>query len=876
MIGKTLGHYEITGELGRGGMGEVWRAKDTKLGREVAIKTLPEAFAQDEARLSRFEREARLLAPLNHPNIGAIFGLEEFEGTRFLVLELIEGDTLADRLKSGPIPVEESLQLALQITEALEAAHDKGVIHRDLKPANIKITPDGQVKVLDFGLAKAFAGDAADANASNSPTLSAAVTKQGVILGTAAYMSPEQAKGIPVDKRSDIFSFGCVLFETLTGRQAFQGELATEILASVITREPDYTQLQANLHPRIKELLHGCFEKEPRKRWQAIGDVRLEIEKVLADPHGGSIRQPGITQRRAPLRLVLTSAILASLVTAVAVWTLMPPEPRPVVRLHHELPEGQNFTRAGRPLVAISPDGTQIVYAVSRQLHLRNLDEMASRPIPGTDEDASGPFFSPDGQWVGFFSNRDGQLKKILVTGGATVTLCDASQPFGASWSFDETIAYAQPAGIFRVSANGGAPEVVVEAEEREQIHGPQVLPGGESVLFTTTRATGPSRWDEAEIVVQSLVTGERKVLWTGGADARYVPTGHIVYALEDDLFAFPFDLARLEVAGGPVPLVEGVRRAGVTASANYGFSERGSLVYVAGAAGSLGVLALADRSGVVSALDVPAANYRSPRVSPDGENVAVETLENDGGTIWVYELSGESAIRRLTHEGDNSRPIWTPDGERVTFASDRDSGGIYWTLADRSGVAERLIGAEETGGNPWPESWSPDGPTLSFSAAGEEGTDVWTFSLEDGSLPEVFAAGPGAQIGSSFSPDGKWLAYISNAPVVEELFAEPFPKTGARHQITRETAFAPVWAPDGRALFYRGAGVTNTLKAVDINRSLPSLSPTNGCSRWKDFSSFLATGTTTSPRTASGSSSSCRPIPRNLVNRCAPESTSS
>ena len=501
-----------------------------------------------------------------------------------------------------------------------------------------------------------------------SSDLSAAATREGAILGTAAYMSPEQAKGIPVDKRSDIFSFGCVLFEMLTGRQAFQGDLATEILAAVITREPDYTQLESNLNPRLGELLRRCFEKDVKNRWQAVGDVRVEIKNVLADPHGTRV-QPQVTRSAgAKLRLALWTAAVF-VVTAVSVWLLKPmppPEPRLVMRFHHELPEGQNFTRRRFLLVAISPDGTQIVYVANSQLHLSNLDEVASRPIQGTDEDPTSPFFSPNGQWIGFYSFRDAQLKKIPVTGGAPVKLCDAGFPFGASWGGDDTIVFGRPEGILRVSANGGAPEVLVEAEEAEQVHGPQILPGGESVLFTTTRATGASRWDQAEIVVQSLVTGERKVLWSGGADARYLPTGHIVYALEDDLFAFPFDLARLEVAGGPVPIVEGVRRAAnAQASAHYGFSERGSLVYVGGgdAADRLGVLALADRRGVVSALDVPPAHYRSPRVSPDGENVAVETRENDGGTIWVYELSGDTAIRRLTHEGNRTRPIWTPKG---------------------------------------------------------------------------------------------------------------------------------------------------------------------------------------------------------------------
>ena len=393
MIGKILAHYKILSHLGKGGMGEVYQAKDQKLGRDVAIKVLPEEFANDADRVARFQREAKLLASLNHPNIAAIHGLEESDETHFLVLELIEGDTLADRIKSGPIPVEESLKLALQIAEALEAAHDKGVIHRDLKPANIKVTPDGKVKVLDFGLAKAFAGDREDMNLSNSPTLSAAATQQGVILGTAAYMSPEQAKGKIVDKKTDIWSFGCVLFEMLIGKAAFQGDEAGEILASVIKGNTDLNLLPANVHPRVRELLSRCLQKELRKRYPDIADARYEIEQVLADPHGTTVQPLPMTEPRARLRQMLpwiaAAAALAAIIAGAAVWNLrpiLPAESRDIGRFYHDLPEDQVFTNPGRTLVAVSPDGKKIVYVANQRLYLRNLNEPAAKPIQGTDE----------------------------------------------------------------------------------------------------------------------------------------------------------------------------------------------------------------------------------------------------------------------------------------------------------------------------------------------------------------------------------------------------------------------------------------------------------------------------------------------------------
>ncbi len=830
MIGKTLGSHEILSPLGKGGMGEVWRARDSKLGREVAIKTLPEEFAQDEERLARFEREAKLLASLNHPNIAAIYGLEEDNGTRFLVLELVEGDTLADRLKRGAIPVEESLKLALQIAEALEAAHEKGVIHRDLKPANIKVTPDGKVKVLDFGLAKAFGGDGSDVNLTQSPTLSLAATQQGMILGTAAYMSPEQAKGLPADRRADVFAFGCVLFEMLTGRVAFEGELATEILASVINQEPDHTALQANLHPRIKELLRRCLQKQPKDRWQAVGDVRFEIEQLLSDPNGLWV-QPVADVIRAParpiLRWIALAVVLSVMVSGVTVWNLKPEPPKPVGRFPFVLPEGQTFTRIAYPVVAVSPDGTKIAYVANRQLYLRSLDQMDARPIQGTDEDPSTPFFSPDGQWVGYWSAGDLQLKKIAVNGGAPVPLCDATTPFGVSWGTDDTIVFGQLEGIRSVSANGGVPEFLFETDEGEQVHGPQILPGGDSVLFTLTSAAGQSRWDEAQIVVQSLESDDRKLLWPGGSDARYVPTGHLVYALEDVLYALPFDLASLEVTGGPATIVEGVQRAtataNFTASANYGFSDGGTLVYVEGRGLETNrLLGLADRNGDVEFLAVTPDRYLHPRLSPDGSRLTVQTANENGSEIWVYDLSGETAIRQLTQGGNSFRPIWTPDGERIAFASTREGPmSIYLQRADGGGLAEPLTTAE--GGTAhWPGSFSRDG-ILSFTEnhPTDGNSNIWTLLLEEGAEPELYYGLPDSrQLNPLFSPDGKWLAYWSTEELSNEVYVQPFPAVpGVKHKITQNTGAMPLWSPDGGELFYRpspaGLGILN---GVDVS----------------------------------------------------------
>ena len=567
-------------------MGEVWRARDSKLGREVAIKTLPEEFAQDEERLARFEREAKLLASVNHPNIAAIYGLEEHNGTRFLVLELVKGDTLADWLKRGAIPVEESLKLALQIAEALEAAHEKGVVHRDLKPANIKVTPDDKIKVLDFGLAKAYAGTAAGDETVLETLTEDAEGGKGVLLGTPAYMSPEQARRQPADNRSDVWAFGCVLFEMLTGRALFKRNTLSDTIAAVLERETDFGELPRHLKPSIRRLLERCLEKNLKRRWHAIADVRLEIEASLASPIEASLASPEEVfqpsagrQSRNPnvYGYVLTALLLGALVSFLATGylTTQTPEPR-VTRFHLELPEGQVLTAArGAPLLAVSPKGNTIVYVADGRLNLWDLERDESRALPATDN-ATSPSFSPDGQWIIYFSPADRQLKKISIDGGAPVIICEVDRFTGASWTGNDTIVYADLRGIMTVSAEGGTPELLIDPEEGSVEYFAQLLPDGESLLYSAfVRGSEGDR-----VVVRSLESDARKVVISNGIDARYVPTGHILYSIEDVLYAVAFDAASWNVTSGPVPILEGIWNTG---SAIYAVSSEGTLVYVPG-----------------------------------------------------------------------------------------------------------------------------------------------------------------------------------------------------------------------------------------------------------------------------------------------------
>jgi serine/threonine protein kinase/Tol biopolymer transport system component len=806
--GTRLGPYEILAPLGAGGMGEVYRARDTKLKREVALKVLPESFANDPERMARFQREAEVLASLNHPNIAQIYGVEDHA----LVMELVEGETLA-----GPLPLETALSYARQIAEALEAAHDKGITHRDLKPANVKVTPGGVAKVLDFGLAAvAQTSGSATESAANSPTLTIRATQAGFIMGTAGYMSPEQAAGKPVDKRADIWSFGVVLWEMLTGRRLFDGETISHTLADVLRAPIDFDELPGDTPPAIRDLLCRCLDRDVKTRLQAIGEARVAIAKFLADPKSATEvaeARPRVKARTTGILLALSVVVLMALAATLA-WVFKPSPPLSVTRFPFTLGEGQRVN-PGRSYLAISPDGTQMVYVANNRLYLRSMAELEARAIPGIDFGGFGvtnPVFSPDGKSLAFYAGVDETLKRIAVSGGAALTICPASNPYGMSWN-EEGIVFAQSRkGILRVSGNGGQPELLASIKDNELLEGPQMLPGGQAILFSST-SSATAAWDRAEIVVQTLKSGARKTIISGGSDARYLPTGHLVYALGGVLFAVPFDLRRLETTAGPVGIVEGVQRS-LIGGAQFAFSKTGSLVYVPGPATGVGAagqdsLALVDRKGDIEVLKLSPAAYGFPRVSPDGKRVAYQIDDGKESSVWIYELSGATAPRRLTLAGTgaNRYPIWSKPkspSERVAFQSDREGDeGIWWQRADGSGAAERLTRPDK-GGSHIPDSWSPDSQMFSFTELKNGASAVWTYSLRD-KKATPFAEARRPFLGRSvFSPDGRWLAYQDSNVDENQIYVQPFPPAAAKYQVPHDgNSHHPVWSPDGKELFF-------------------------------------------------------------------------
>jgi eukaryotic-like serine/threonine-protein kinase len=820
MIGKAIAHFEIESQLGAGGMGEVYRARDTRLGRSVAVKMLPASLAGDPERVARFEREAKLLAALNHANIAALYGIEQSAGQHFLVMELVEGETLAERIARGPVPVGDALNIVHQMAEALEAAHEKGIIHRDLKPANVKITPDGKVKVLDFGLAKALeeASPGAGAINTHSPTLSIMATGAGMILGTAGYMSPEQARGHATDARSDIFSFACVFYEMLTGRRTFQGETITDVIASIVARDPDWRAIPANLNPRIEELIRRCLAKNRKDRWHAIADVRVEIEAIIADPHGLKLavaretpRQP-LWRRALPATIAALVAAAISAGVAIAVMSSREASVASITRFPVVLPDGQRFLNAARGLVAISPDGGTIVYAADGQLYARNMTDMEARPIPGTSQNASRPTFSPDGKWLAYVSRDDNKLKRIAVTGGAAVNVADfdgINNGFGLVWNADDFIYVGQLGAIARVPASGGTFAKFIALKPNEAGHRPQLLPGGDALLFTVAV---DNRWDDAQIVVQSLASGERKTVIAGGSDGRYVPTGHIVYALGTNVFATRFDAASLTVSDGPVPVLEGVRRATTTgrggADAQFAFANNGSMVYMPGGQDSSAEFALVmvDRSGTRKPLNIPSGAYSTPRISPDGKRLAVVSDDGRDQVVWIADLTDASPIRKLTFEGRNTRPLWSKDGKRVVYNSERgNEQSIFWQRID-GGVPERLVTLEQ-GVSGQSEGWSADGKSLVFTkrtgqSGGGGSAGISMMSTGSDQKPQIVVPAPASN--SSLSPDGRWLAYASSeSGVTNQVFVQPFPPTGEKHQVTTQGGASPLWSPDGTELFF-------------------------------------------------------------------------
>ena len=836
-VGDRVGHYEVTALLGEGGMGRVYRATDSKLRRDVALKILPERYLHDRDRLARFEREAQVLAALNHPNIAAIHGVEESvaNGHRepVLVLELVEGSTLADRLSRGPLPVDEALHVARQIAEALEAAHEAGIVHRDLKPANVKLRSDGTVKVLDFGLARTLADDSGNTpNAPQASTItSPALTRAGIILGTAAYMSPEQARGDVADRRADVWAFGCVLFEMLTGRRAFAGDTISDTLAAVLRAEPEWERLPADLHPRLRLLLTRCLEKSVRNRYQGIGDARVDVQHVLAHPETRAASQDGVPRAALWRRLIpaaAAAALLLSLTVALVVWTRAPVPARLPARLTHVLPPGQQLGQPRHPALAVAPDGSAIAYVANRQLFLRPINELSARPIRGVGGRLSTPFFSPDSKSIGYWDAADEGLKVVDAGGGTPVLLTRATIVRGASWGSDGTIVYATQDGIWSVKNDGQNPQRIVPLE-RGWLHGPQMLPDQRRVLFTRLPEQRGYSWEGSEIVVRDLGTGQEIVV-TAGEDARYVPTGHLVFADGTTLFAAPFDLSAARLTGARVPIVERVLREvwvqGNTATANYGFTNDGVLVYLQGPLDRRPAiprdLVLVDLNGRSRPITDGRRDYWRPRFSPDGSRVAVEVFDGKARNIWVVALDTGHATQVTFGGGNDNFAVWTPDGRAIIFDVETGVAGIYQKPVDGSGAATLLFAAEQT------VPTDAYDKTLLFSR-GDQTTEraISTLSLADRKTTDVLAT-QAMEHHAMFSPDGRWLAYVSNSSGVEEVYVRPYPIVqGTERRVSVGGGSGPVWSPNGSLLYYRSEGDRALMVAPLAPGAIPGRSRT-------------------------------------------------
>ena len=815
--GTRLGPYEVVALIGVGGMGEVYRAIDTNLKRAVAIKVLPTSVAADAERLARFQREAELLASLNHPHIAAIYGLEDADGVKALVLELVEGPTLADRIAQGPIPLDEAIPIARQIAEAVEAAHEQGIIHRDLKPANIKLRSDGTVKVLDFGLAKALDPAPASIDASQSPTItSPAMTRMGVIMGTAAYMSPEQARGKTVDKRSDIWAFGCVLHEMLTGRRAFEGEDISDTLANVLKIDPNWQALPAEVPAAIRALLRRCLDKDRRTRVADISTALFVLDEAAGlrgAVEGPAEVGPYVRGEVSRWRRVVPAAgalIVGGAIVGGAVWWSMRTASPAVVRTTIATTESTALVTAGGVRdVAITPDGSRIVYRGTNQLLVRVLNQIEPDVLGGLGTPTN-PFISPDGQWIGF---ADGQrLKKVAITGGPPVTIAPVDGVLrGATWGPDGTIVFATDAtvtGLQRVSAAGGEPAVLTkpDSERGDRDHlWPEFLPGGGAVLFTIYPAIGGP--DNAQVAVLDLKTGASKVLVRGGSHAHYVPTGHLVYGVAGTLRAVPFDLERLEPTGTPAPVLEGVWTTPLGA-ANFAVAANGSLVYVAGLArpASRNTIASVDRQGRVSPLPgVPPDLYRDVRVSPDGARLALATRTD----VSTYEFARATLSRLTTDPAEDRSPLWTSDGQRIVFTSRRAGYlELFSRQADGTGADERLLSRAKNLIDLHADGWSPDGSHVLFTevspASPINQCAIGETPIERSSDVRVLVKSDFCNQFSALSPNRLWMAYQSNVGR-EEIYVERYPELGSKQQISTDGGVRPLWSRNGRELFFGG-----------------------------------------------------------------------
>jgi serine/threonine-protein kinase len=810
--GTRIGAYEVIALLGAGGMGEVYRARDARLQRDVALKILPEHLTSDPDRLARFQREAQVLASLAHSNIAQIYAIEDAPAaagrTRALVLELVEGPTLADRIAQGPLPLDEAVAIGRQIADALDAAHEQGIVHRDLKPANIKLRDDGTVKVLDFGLAK-LGTDAAEPSSFGtlSPTLSLAFTEAGMILGTAAYMAPEQARGRKVDKRVDVWAFGCVLFEMLTGAKAFDGTDATEMIAAIVRGEPAWSALPADTPPGVVTLLRRCLQKDPRQRLRDIADARYELEHA-ATARTPAVPVPARRSRRSALAWA-AGALGLAIVTGVSVW-LLKPQPEAAIRVFEvPLEAGHRFSFPGRHMVAISPQG-HVAYSAENKIYLRRRDAlMASVMVEVTSGVAAAPrnpFFSPDGEWLGFWAA--GELKKVALSGGAPVKLTSAENPWGVWWDADGTILYGQgPDGIYRVSEEGGTGEQIVKVTPPESAHGPQLLPDGRTVLFTL--ASQPvGAWNKARIVAHSLETGTRTEILAGGTDARYIPTGHLLYSLNGALLAMPFDASSLTRTGGPVSLIERVAQTNVgqTGASQFSLAPDGTLAYIPESGATTGaanrMLSWIDRKGNATALNVQPGAYRYVDISHDGTRVAFDTLEQNRD-IFILPLEA-SAATPLTFESTLEQfPLWTPKDDRVIFSSSQDGQpNIYWRAANGSGAVEQLTSSRNA---QIPQAITRDGSQLIFLEVTSGGNDdLMIMPLTGDRKPQPLIAESARERNAALSPNNRWLAYQSDKSGREEVWITPFPYSASNGQWKASAAGGtrPHWVSDSEVTY--------------------------------------------------------------------------
>jgi Tol biopolymer transport system component/tRNA A-37 threonylcarbamoyl transferase component Bud32 len=845
--GSRFGTFEVVAPLGAGAMGEVYRARDTKLNRTVALKVLPERVADDPERLARLKREAQTLASINHPGIAAIYGFEDSGNGHALVLELVEGQTLEKRIAQGAIPVEEALPLAGQIAAALEAAHEAGIVHRDLKPANITITPDGVVKLLDFGIAKAVdTASVIDATQSPtlsptlsptfSPTMAAGATAAGTLMGTATYMAPEQARGKAVDRRADIWAFGCVLYEMLAGRRAFDGDSMSDVIAAILRSEPDWTALPTSTPAAIRRLLRRCLDKERRDRLQAIGDARIEIrEAITSGPEAPAHVGPALKAHGFPTIPVVAAAVVAALVAGGAAWVLKPvpastaPLTRALLAMH---PFDQRAVRAtnepqrrDRIALALSPDGRTLVVRArnenSDQLYIRHLDRLEMTAIPGTER-ADGPFFSSDGGWVAF---RDGaEMKKVPIGGGVVSVITripgTVTRFVGGSWQ-GNVIVFATGAGLWQVDADGGEPKAISTPSAEENLHIlPALLPGGRTVLHTVT--TDPFRWDNARIVARDLAGGMAKVVLENAADPHYSSSGHLLFMRGGTLMAVPFDADALEVTGSPTALAQNVMQAVNTGNsatdsgaAQVAVAGSGTLVYATGGPAPQAPRALAwvDRSGMTTALAVPEREYSTPRISPDGRQFAVTIGPDRDRRVWVGDAQ-RGGLSPVTAAGEGGFwNIWSPDGAKLTYSS--FSTRLSVRQADGSGQPELLYTAPVSVA---PSSYANNGRLLAYVENSETGQDIWVQDLGDPARPRRPLVNSAAiENFPEFSPDGKWLAYASDGSGRAEVFVQPYPGPGPRVQISFNGGNAPAWNHDGTELYFNQAGAVSTMMAAGI-----------------------------------------------------------